>query len=60
MGVGVQFLKSTKKIMKVAVIDYGMGNIQSLSNSLEYLGAEVYVTSKHEELQNFSTFFYQE
>lgn len=57
MGVGVQFLKSTKKIMKVAVIDYGMGNIQSLSNSLEYLGAEVYVTSKHEELQNFSTFF---
>ena len=43
--------------MKVAIIDYGMGNIQSLSNSLEYLGAEVHVTSKHEELQNFSTFF---
>ena len=43
--------------MKVAVIDYGMGNIQSLSNSLEYLGAEVHVTSKHEELKNFSTFF---
>ncbi len=43
--------------MKVAIIDYGMGNIQSLSNSLEYLGAEVHVTSKHEELKNFSTFF---
>ena len=43
--------------MKVAVIDYGMGNIQSLSNSLEYLGAEVHVTSKHKELKNFSTFF---
>ena len=43
--------------MKVAVIDYGMGNIQSLSNSLEYLGAKVHVISKHDELKNFSTFF---
>ena len=43
--------------MKIAIIDYGMGNIKSLSNALEHLEADVHITNKPEELKNFSTFF---
>ncbi len=34
----------------IAVIDYGVGNLFSLKASLEYLGAEIKVTGKKEEI----------
>ncbi|MCY9692561.1 imidazole glycerol phosphate synthase subunit HisH [Paenibacillus alginolyticus] len=38
--------------MKVSIIDYGMGNIFSVSRALEYNGAEVRLTSDPHEIQN--------
>ncbi len=35
----------------IAVVDYGMGNLRSLSNALESVGAEVNVTSSSEDLR---------
>ena len=35
---------------KITIIDYGLGNIRSLKNSLEYLGAKVLLTNKREEI----------
>lgn len=37
--------------MAVAIIDYGVGNLFSLSSSLRYLGIEVKVTADAQELQ---------
>ena len=34
----------------IAVIDYGVGNLFSLTASLRYIGAEVCVTSRAEDL----------
>lgn len=34
----------------IAIVDYGMGNVRSLRNALEYLGEEVTVTSEPTEL----------
>jgi imidazole glycerol-phosphate synthase subunit HisH len=31
--------------MTVAVVDYGMGNVRSLKNALEYIGCDVVITS---------------
>ncbi|HDI73196.1 MAG: imidazole glycerol phosphate synthase subunit HisH [Candidatus Altiarchaeales archaeon] len=36
----------------IAIVDYGMGNIFSIRNALEKVGADVKVTSKAEELGN--------
>ena len=36
----------------IAIVDYGMGNIFSIRNALEKVGADVKVTSKAEELRN--------
>ncbi|MGE5411880.1 MAG: imidazole glycerol phosphate synthase subunit HisH [Clostridiales bacterium] len=36
--------------MKVSIIDYGMGNIHSIRNALEYLGAETEYTSDPEKI----------
>ncbi|MDC3408815.1 imidazole glycerol phosphate synthase subunit HisH [Burkholderiales bacterium] len=36
--------------VRVAIIDYGMGNILSMRRSFEHLGAEVCVTSDHEKI----------
>lgn len=35
----------------IAIIDYGVGNLFSLTASLEYLGAETIVTNKKEEIE---------
>lgn len=37
--------------MKVAVIDYGMGNLHSVSKALETVGADVVITSKPADLR---------
>ncbi|MCW5632652.1 MAG: imidazole glycerol phosphate synthase subunit HisH [Rubrivivax sp.] len=34
----------------VAIVDYGMGNVRSLRNALEYIGAEVVITADDAEL----------
>jgi imidazole glycerol-phosphate synthase subunit HisH len=36
--------------MTIAIIDYGMGNVRSLSNALEYLGADVMLSADPQEL----------
>ena len=36
--------------MTIAIIDYGMGNVRSLSNALEYLGADVALSADPGEL----------
>lgn len=37
--------------MKVAVVDYGMGNLHSVSKALEFVGADVVVTSRPSGIQ---------
>jgi glutamine amidotransferase len=37
--------------MKVAVIDYGMGNLHSVSKALEFVGADVMITQKSSDLK---------
>lgn len=34
----------------IAIIDYGMGNVRSVYNALDYIGAEALITSEHEEI----------
>jgi imidazole glycerol-phosphate synthase subunit HisH len=36
--------------MTIAIVDYGMGNVRSLSNAFEYLGHDVLITADHGEL----------
>lgn len=38
------------QIKKIAVVDYGMGNIFSVKHACEFLGAEVYLTSSQTDL----------
>ncbi len=38
--------------MKIAIIDYGMGNIHSVQKALELFGAETIITSSSEDLQS--------
>jgi len=38
--------------MTIAIIDYGMGNVRSLMNALEYIGEEASVTADFAELQD--------
>lgn len=38
------------KRKEVCIIDYGMGNLGSLKNALNYLNAKVVVTNKHEDI----------
>jgi glutamine amidotransferase len=35
----------------IAIIDYGMGNLQSVANILDYIGAENIITNKIEEIE---------
>ena len=35
----------------IAIVDYGLGNIANLTNALEYLGYEVNITNKQDELE---------
>ncbi|NDL68679.1 imidazole glycerol phosphate synthase subunit HisH [Anaerotalea alkaliphila] len=37
--------------MKIGIIDYGMGNLKSVSNALDYIGADHLISSKVEELE---------
>lgn len=43
--------------MKVAIIDYGMGNIKSLTNALAFLNVKPYLVNNPKDLKNFSIFF---
>lgn len=36
--------------MSIGIIDYGMGNLQSVSNALNYLGSDNFISSSIEEL----------
>ncbi len=38
----------------IVVIDYGMGNIGSIKNALEFLGADVLVSDKYRDISNAS------
>ncbi|MBV9838720.1 MAG: imidazole glycerol phosphate synthase subunit HisH, partial [Solirubrobacterales bacterium] len=37
--------------MRIAVIDYGMGNRRSVQKALEHVGARAEITSDHEQLR---------
>lgn len=36
----------------IAIVDYGMGNVRSLQNAFEYLGADVIITADPRELED--------
>lgn len=36
---------------KIAIIDYGMGNVQSVANALEFLGYNAIITDNHDALR---------
>ncbi|MCT4598247.1 MAG: imidazole glycerol phosphate synthase subunit HisH [Vallitalea sp.] len=38
--------------MKIGIIDYGMGNLGSISNALKYIGVEWIISSDIKELEN--------
>ena len=38
------------KKKNITIIDYGMGNIKSISNAFNYLDSKVYVTDKYEKI----------
>lgn len=38
------------KKINITIIDYGMGNIKSISNAFNYLDSKVYVTDKYEKI----------
>jgi glutamine amidotransferase len=39
--------------MKITIVDYGMGNIKSITSTLNYLGVhDVILTNKHEDINN--------
>ena len=40
--------------MQVCIIDYGMGNINSITNALNYLGITWSITNSRKEIENFS------
>lgn len=40
----------------IQVIDYGMGNIGSVTNALDYLGGEYFVSSRKEDLRHAGAF----
>lgn len=42
--------------MKIAIVNYGMGNITSVENSLKYMGVEVEVISRPDQFSNFDVF----
>ncbi|MFL0250373.1 imidazole glycerol phosphate synthase subunit HisH [Clostridium neuense] len=37
---------------KLAIVDYGMGNLRSVQKAFEFIGAEPLITSKIEEIKN--------
>jgi glutamine amidotransferase len=37
---------------KVVIIDYGMGNLGSISNMLKYIGVDTIITSEHSIIEN--------
>lgn len=39
--------------MKIGIIDYGMGNLQSVHNAFFFLGHSAYITEKPEEISSF-------
>ncbi len=44
-------------MVKVAIIDYGVGNVKSLKHSLENVGAEVYITANEKLLKEADGLF---
>lgn len=53
----LNYIKSTGRFMnnqskKIAVIDYGLGNLFSVERAFRYIGAEVKITSEAKDIQN--------
>ena len=47
----IMFIKFIKKIMlKIAVIDYGMGNLKSVTNAINYLGYNVFSSNNPNQI----------
>ncbi len=42
--------------MKVGIINYGMGNINSVYNSMEIIGADVHLINSPKEMDNYNRF----
>ena len=36
---------------RIAILDYGMGNLRSVGKALEHVGAEPFLTSDHERVR---------
>tara|TARA_Y100000589_G_C27189783_1_gene644295 strand:+ start:691 stop:2133 length:1443 start_codon:yes stop_codon:yes gene_type:complete len=45
-------IKNSLKNIKIGIIDYGMGNQQSLINALDFLGAKVKLSNNRSELES--------
>lgn len=46
-------IETGNKINKrITIIDYGMGNIHSLSSAINFLGYEVFISNSHDEIMN--------
>ena len=39
--------------MKIAIVDYGLGNIHSVQNALSFIGASSRLESEPKELKNY-------
>ncbi len=49
---GANFFNRVELMKKIGIIDYGMGNINSVVNSLKYLGADYQVTNSKKNIDN--------
>lgn len=47
----INFERKILSEIKIGIIDYGMGNLQSLFNALSFLGADVFLTNQIKELE---------
>lgn len=45
-------MKKFMKSIRIDIIDYGMGNVQSVKNAFEHLGCEVHISSDPTKLKN--------
>ena len=40
-------MSAADRAVRVAILDYGMGNLRSVGKALEHVGAEPFLTSDH-------------
>lgn len=51
-----QLFRSGEKMKKIGIIDYGMGNLCSVRNALDYIGAECFISGEEKELERADGF----